>query len=95
MPGNLLLRDGRLAAVLDCEDLAVGDPAVDLMPAWNLLPAALRPSFRTAVGADDAEWRRARGWSLVQAIMALPYYVDTNPHMASTARRTLAALAGP
>ncbi|HEV7624560.1 MAG TPA: phosphotransferase [Amnibacterium sp.] len=92
MPGNLLVRTGRLTAVLDCEDLAVGDPAVDLMPAWNLLSGAGRARFRSAVGPDEAAWRRGRGWALGQAILAVPYYVDTNPHMADTARRTLAAL---
>jgi aminoglycoside phosphotransferase (APT) family kinase protein len=92
MPGNLLVAGRRLVAVLDCEDLAVGDPAVDLMPAWNLLPAPLRVRFRTAVGLDEHAWRRGRGWALAQAILALPYYVDTNPHMARTARRSLAAL---
>lgn len=92
MPGNLLTAGGRLSAVLDCEDLAVGDPAVDLMPAWNLLGPAARARFRAALGVDDATWRRGRGWALAQAALALPYYVDTNPAMAATARRTLAAL---
>ncbi|HEY3506324.1 MAG TPA: aminoglycoside phosphotransferase family protein [Actinocatenispora sp.] len=92
MPGNLLLRDDRLVAVLDLGTVRVGDPAVDLMPAWNILDGAARDAFRRAVGADDAAWRRGRGWALAQAIIALPYYVHTNPVMADTARRTLAAI---
>jgi aminoglycoside phosphotransferase (APT) family kinase protein len=92
MPGNLLLRDGRLAAVIDLESACVGDPAVDLMPAWNLLGAGARAAFRAAVDVDEATWERGRGWAIVQAVVALPYYVDTNPAMAETARRTLAAL---
>jgi hypothetical protein len=39
-------------------------------------------------------WERGRGWAIVQAIVALPYYVDTNPVMADTARRTLDAVLG-
>jgi hypothetical protein len=35
---------------------------------------------------------RGRAWAFVQAIIALPYYVDTNPAMADTARHTLDAL---
>jgi aminoglycoside phosphotransferase (APT) family kinase protein len=92
MPGNLLLRDGRLAAVIDLGTAAVGDPAVDLMPAWNLLPPGARETYRRALGADDATWERGRGWALVQAVVALPYYVGTNPAMAATARHTLDAL---
>jgi aminoglycoside phosphotransferase (APT) family kinase protein len=95
MPGNLLTSGGRLTAVLDCEDLAVGDPSVDLMPAWNLLTAAPRARFREALGVDDDTWLRGRGWALAQAALALPYYTRTNPAMAATARRTLAALLEP
>ncbi|HEX6446190.1 MAG TPA: aminoglycoside phosphotransferase family protein [Streptosporangiales bacterium] len=92
MPGNLLVRDGRLAAVIDLAAVGVGDPAVDLMPAWNLLPTRARETFRRDLDADDATWDRGRGWALAQAIIALPYYIETNPGMAQTARRTLAAL---
>jgi len=92
MPGNLLLRQGRLAAVIDLEAVCIGDPAVDLMPAWNLLPPHGRDAYRRALGCNDAAWERGRGWALVQAIVALPYYVRSNPVMADTARRTLDAL---
>ncbi|BCJ33909.1 phosphotransferase [Actinocatenispora thailandica] len=92
MPGNLLLRDGALAAVLDLGTVRVGDPAVDLMPAWNAFDAAGRAAYRAVVGVDDATWSRGRGWALAQAIVALPYYVHTNPVMADAARRTLAAI---
>ena len=92
MPGNLLVRQGRLAAIIDLADVCVGDPAVDLMPAWNLLPSSGRSAFRAALDVDDAAWDRGRGWALVQAIEALPYYVSTNPAMAATARHTLSAL---
>jgi len=92
MPGNLLVRDGRLAGVIDVEDVCVGDPAVDLMPAWNLMAPGPRQVYRRALGVSGATWERGRGWAIVQAIVALPYYVDTNPVMAGTARRTLDAV---
>jgi aminoglycoside phosphotransferase (APT) family kinase protein len=66
--GNLLLRDGRLAAVIDFGTLAVADPAVDLLPAWKFLPAEARGVFREAVGADDATWARGRGWALAGSL---------------------------
>lgn len=92
MPGNLLADGGRLAAVIDLGTVTVGDPAVDLMVAWNLLPAGARETFRRAVGVDGATWERGRGWALRQAIVALPYYRESNPAMAATARRTLDAV---
>ncbi|MGH8793135.1 MAG: aminoglycoside phosphotransferase family protein [Stackebrandtia sp.] len=92
MPGNLLVRGGRLAAVIDFGAVCVGDPAVDLMPAWNLLTSGARETYRRALGVDDATWERGRGWAVVQAAIALPYYADTNPVMAESARRTLDAV---
>ncbi|GAA1587864.1 aminoglycoside phosphotransferase family protein [Kribbella hippodromi] len=92
MPGNLLVADGRLAAVIDVGGFAVADPAMDLQPAWNLLDRTAREAFRAAVGSDDAEWRRGMAWSFAQAIGCLWYYVDTNPVMSRTAHHTLTAL---
>ncbi|MEU7757002.1 aminoglycoside phosphotransferase family protein [Micromonospora sp. NPDC049101] len=92
MPGNLLVRDGRLVAVIDLESVKVGDPAVDLMPAWNMFDPGPRETYRRALGVDDATWERGRGWALEQAINALPYYVETNPVMAGIAQHTLLAV---
>ena len=86
MPGNLLVRDGTLTGVIDWGGLGVGDPACDLMVAWNLFRAGGREVFRSAVGADDATWLRGRGWALWTGLAALPYYVETNPVLAENAR---------
>lgn len=89
-PGNLLCTDHRLHAVIDFGSLGVGDPAVDLIVAWNLLPASTRAAFRAAVGVDEATWSRGRGWALSIALIQLPYYEHTNPDLAVVARRTVA-----
>ncbi|MER7899781.1 aminoglycoside phosphotransferase family protein [Streptomyces sp. NPDC096046] len=86
MAGNLLVRGGRLSAVIDFGTVGVGDPAVDLIGAWCLLPGAVRGAFRAAVGAGEAEWARARGWALSIAVIALPYYWETNPPVAENSR---------
>lgn len=90
--GNLLARAGRLQAVIDWGCLAVGDPAPDLMVAWTFLPKAERGTFRDAVGADDASWERARGWALSMGLIALPYYLASNPDFAGLARRIIEAV---
>jgi len=87
--GNLLLRDGGLAAVIDFGGVGVGDPACDLMPAWNLLPPEARGVFRAALGVDDATWDRGRGWALTVALLQLPYYKDTNPPLAASSRHVI------
>ncbi len=81
LPGNLLVVDGRLSAVIDWGGLNVGDPACDLQPAWNVFDGASREVYRAELGVDDASWLRGRGWALCQAVVALPYYWDTNPGM--------------
>ncbi|MFL6124136.1 aminoglycoside phosphotransferase family protein [Actinophytocola sp.] len=88
-PGNLLVRDGRLTAVIDWGAAGVGDPTVDLIVAWNLLPAPARRAFRDALGTDDDTWRRGRGWALSIAVIQLPYYQHTNPVLAANARHVL------
>lgn len=77
--GNLLLVDGRIDAVIDFGTLGVGDPAVDLLPAWTLFSGDARDRFRTVAGLDDAAWARSRAWALSIALIALPYYRLTNP----------------
>lgn len=88
-PGNLLLARGRLCAVLDFGCAGLGDPAVDLLAAWYVLPAGARPLFRAALDVDDAAWARRRGWALSVALLELSYYRDRSPHMARVARHVI------
>lgn len=60
-PGNILVKDGRLAAVIDFGGTAVGDPACDLILAWTFLDAANREIFKAQVTLDSDTWARARG----------------------------------
>ncbi|HET6261216.1 MAG TPA: aminoglycoside phosphotransferase family protein, partial [Chloroflexia bacterium] len=52
-PGNLLAVEGRLRAVIDFGGLGVGDPACDLIVAWNFLPPESREVYRAALAVDD------------------------------------------
>ena len=94
LPGNLLVVDGRLSAVIDFGGLNVGDPACDLQPAWNVFAGDSRARYRAELQADDASWLRGRGWALCQAVVALPYYWDTNPGMIRQASHALAQVLG-
>jgi len=87
--GNLLARDGRISAVIDFGCLGVGDPACDLLSAWSLFSGDSRGAFRAVLQVDDATWARGRGWALSQALIFIPYYLNTNPVGVGNARHTI------
>jgi aminoglycoside phosphotransferase (APT) family kinase protein len=87
--GNLLAQGGRIRAVIDFGCMGVGDPACDLIVAWNLFGAQARSRFRKALQADDATWERGRGWALSVGLIALPYYQTSNPALADIARHAI------
>lgn len=66
---NLLLADGRLAAVIDFGTRGVGDPACDLAIAWTLVAAEGRRELRERLPVDDGEWARGRGWALWKTLV--------------------------
>jgi aminoglycoside phosphotransferase (APT) family kinase protein len=91
--GNLLVRDGRLRGVIDWGAVATGDPAVELMVAWQFFDAASRAVYRDTLGfVDDAMWLRGRAWAASGAIMALPYYRDTNRDIVARSWRAVRAI---
>jgi aminoglycoside phosphotransferase (APT) family kinase protein len=86
---NLLVHDGRLAAVIDFGAVGVGDPAADVIAAWTVFGAAGRARYREALDVDDATWERSRGYALTQAALIVPYYRETNPAFTASAQRTI------
>ncbi|HVJ15148.1 MAG TPA: aminoglycoside phosphotransferase family protein, partial [Polyangiaceae bacterium] len=90
---NLLLRDHRLAAVIDFGSMAVGDMACDLTIAWTLFTGASRSAFRETMSCDGATWARARGWTLWKALILIAW--DAGPASAvSDANRVLQEVLG-
>lgn len=88
-PGNLLVRDGRLAAVIDFGACGIGDPACDLTIAWTLFDGEARETFREAIGGDPGLWARARGWALWKALLVAVLGGQTNAPEARLSQRTL------
>jgi aminoglycoside phosphotransferase (APT) family kinase protein len=88
-PLNLIARDGALAAVIDWGGVGAGDPALDLICGWTILEDRGRATFRQRLAVDDVTW--ARGWAhaFSKAVMAAPYYRQTNPPLHEIMRRTL------
>lgn len=76
--GNLLIHEGRLAAVIDFGCLAVGDPACDLTVAWTIFEGRSREMFRRGVAHDVQTWNRARGWAMWKAAITLTSATETS-----------------
>lgn len=70
-PSNLIVRDGRLRAVIDFGCAAVGDPACDLVIAWTFFEGESLDAFRRSLSFDDGTWARGRGWALWKSLITL------------------------
>ena len=86
---NLLVRDGRLCAVIDFGGSGVGDPAFDVVPAWSVFQQNGRGTFRKSMDINEGTWSRGRGYALHQALLIIPYYAETNPGFVRQAKQTV------
>ncbi|TXS51930.1 aminoglycoside phosphotransferase family protein [Streptomyces sp. t39] len=77
-PTNLLVRGGRLHAVIDFGALSVGLPDAEHSTVWDL-PAAARHAYWDALGLDDATRARARAWAVAVGVSGIAYYRHTFP----------------
>jgi aminoglycoside phosphotransferase (APT) family kinase protein len=68
-PSNMIVNNGRLAAVIDFGSCSVGDPACDLVIAWTFLDATARKRFAERMDGNAALWKRARAWTLWKAML--------------------------
>jgi aminoglycoside phosphotransferase (APT) family kinase protein len=91
-PTNLLLRDGRLSAVIDFGCAAVGDPACDLIIAWSFLDSQSRRVFQRTLGPDEATLARARGWGLWKALLEAERNQNVDSFEGRNAYRTIKAI---
>jgi aminoglycoside phosphotransferase (APT) family kinase protein len=90
VPGNLVVRDGRLAGVLDVGGLGAADPAVDLVVAWHVLDDEPRATCSaTSSPSTISDGERGMAWAFQQAMGLVWYYETSNPTMSAIGRRTL------
>lgn len=88
-PGNLLVRDGKLSAVIDFGGLAVGDPACDLAIAWTFFRDKSREVFRKTLALDARTWARGKAWALWKALIVAAGLCETNSVEAVSAWKAL------
>jgi len=76
--GNLLVKGGRLSAVIDFGMLGVGDPACDLSIGWTLFSGESRKAFRAMLPLDAGTWARGRAWTLWKVLIVAAGLTETN-----------------
>lgn len=81
-PGNLLVKDGKLCAVIDFGILGVGDPSCDAAMAWTFFDNDSRRIFKEELSMDQDTWNRARGWALWKALITYDGNRDSNKAVA-------------
>ncbi len=69
--GNLLIKDGKLSAVIDFGNMAVGDPSCDYVMAWTYFDHISRQTFINSLQLDKDTLYRARAWALWKALISL------------------------
>lgn len=76
--GNLLVQDGRLSAIIDFGQLAIGDPACDLSIAWTFFDKESRAIFLEKLKLDKDTWLRGLAWTLWKYMIIASGIVGSN-----------------
>ncbi|MER7013659.1 aminoglycoside phosphotransferase family protein [Saccharopolyspora sp. NPDC000359] len=90
-PTNLLVRDGKLHAVIDFGGLSTGLPDAEHAAVWDLPPRARRAYWNTAE-LDEVPWARARAWAVAVGVSGIAYYWHTFPAFVAECRARLEAI---
>lgn len=72
-PGNILVQDGKICAMIDFGVMGVGDPACDYAMAWTYFSDECKEIFLKGLDKDLVD--RARGWALWKALIT--YHSDS------------------
>jgi aminoglycoside phosphotransferase (APT) family kinase protein len=88
-PGNLLVENGQLSAVIDFGTSAVGDPACDTAMAWTFFAGESQRAFKDALGFDEGTYARGRGWALWKSMKVLIGARATDPEDADYTRTVI------
>lgn len=90
--GNLLVKDNRLAAVIDFGCMGIGDPACDLTIAWTFFRGESREIFKAYMHLDEETWARARGWAMWKALYEISELEDKSGAALAKQQQTIDAV---
>ncbi|AWZ01452.1 serine/threonine protein kinase [Rhodobiaceae bacterium] len=91
---NVLVNEGRIAAIIDWGDMTSGDRATDLAAIWMLLEnqSARADAIKTYGDDDPALWARAKGWAVIFGVVLLDTGLIDNRRHAEMGRCILERL---
>ncbi len=87
--GNMLIKDGKLSAIIDFGGICLGDPACDLVIAWTFLKDNARDIFIREMALNEDTWLRAKAWALWKATFELCQIADKNSPEALIQKRII------
>ncbi|MGW3570425.1 aminoglycoside phosphotransferase family protein [Streptomyces sp. NPDC000941] len=90
-PTNLLVREGKLHAVIDFGGLSVGFPDAEHATVWDLPPQAREVYWKT-LDLNDLTWTRARAWAIAVGVSGISYYWRTYPAFVAECQARLQAI---
>ena len=92
-PANILVRDGRIIAIIDFGDLCSGDPASDIGAAWMSIPDESLDRFWASYARSDEDLtRRSAGWAVLFSLMLYDIGLDARPSYEVVGRGALERL---
>ena len=92
-PANILVRNGRIVAIIDFGDLCSGDPASDIGAAWMSIPDESMDRFWDAYGRPGEDLvQRAAGWAVLFSLMLYDIGLDGRSSYAVVGRTALERL---
>lgn len=88
-PTNMLVKNGKLTAIIDFGILGIGDPACDLAMYWTYFEGDSKSIFKQAMNLDEDTWNRARGWVLWKSLLTFDEYINKDKVKANEAKRII------
>jgi len=89
-PRNMIVHQGKIAAIIDWGDITDGDVATDLASLWMLFESpSIRQAALEAYGATPDLINRAIGWAIFFGVILLDTGLESNAQHAEIGKFTL------
>lgn len=83
-PGNIIIKNKKLNAVIDFSGIAVGDPACDLTIAWTFFDQTSKEILKSNLPYNQLMWEKAQAWALWKSLITLADIQDMQTPAATT-----------